>query len=424
MLRVAITTLGCKVNQADARELLREIREVVREVPYTEQADLYIVNSCTVTATADRQSRQLVHRARRTNPKARVVLTGCLAAVAGEADLARLDLDRVFPFREHHLLVQYIRKLSGGSTTPSPSRPSRARPFLKIQDGCDRACTYCIVPAARGPSRTVATLEEIHRSLLEQAESGVNEVVLTGIHLGRYGADLVPPFPLADLLAELTRDTLPVRLRLSSIEPDEITDDLIRLLVERPDAICPHLHVPIQSGDDAILAAMDRPYRSDRIHDLLADLRARIPDAALGTDLIAGFPGETEAQHRATLQLVRETPLSHLHVFPYSQRPGTPAARLPQLPRRVRAERARELRAAGAEKLAAFASGQLGRTRRVMVERPVTIDGRPCHVGVTDNYLRVQIPTREDLVGRIVDVELVSLAREGQGVVIEGRVRP
>jgi threonylcarbamoyladenosine tRNA methylthiotransferase MtaB len=169
---------------------------------------------------------------------------------------------------------------------------------------------------------------------------------------------------------------------------------------------------------------MGRPYRSDPIRDLLATLRARLPDAALGTDLIAGFPGETEEQHRASLRLVRESPLTHLHVFPFSPRPGTPAASLPQLPKRLRAERARELRAAGDEKLAAFAAGQLGRTRKVLVERVVAVDGENSHTGVTDNYIRVrvQIPGGEDLVGQLVDVELCSLA-EGEGVVLKGRVR-
>ena len=427
-LRVAITTLGCKVNRADADALWDLMADFAHEVPFSEPADLYIINSCTVTATADRQSRQMVHRARRRGVSAKVVLTGCMAA--RESPQA-LEVDGIFPFLRHGDLVEYARgldrvgqekldDLNSAASTPSakPSlaagvNGSRARPFLKIQDGCDAACTYCVVSVVRGPSRSISP-EQVMLGLERLAVLGHGEVVLTGIHLGRYGADLDPPTTLAKVV-ERNLGLVP-RLRLSSVEPLEVDDHLARLLCE-VDALCPHLHVPIQSGDDSVLRAMDRPYNCAQVLDLLHQLRGRRDDMALGADLMTGFPGESAAQFDRTLRLVHDSPLTHLHVFPYSPRPGTVAAGLPhQVPGPEARARAAALRHAGEAKLAAFAASQVGRTRKILVERRSPGNG-PLS-GITDNYLRVTVEGGDGLLGRLVDVQLEA----AEGPALRGRL--
>lgn len=421
MLRVALTTLGCKVNQADADALMARLADVAIQVPFDQVAEVYIVNSCTVTATADRQSRQMIHRARRLNPSARVYLTGCLAAVKGEG-LVAAELDGAFTLAQQPLLTAQIREQSAGhaagrADSPSPAGKRRSRPLLKIHDGCDNACSYCIVPRARGPGRSVLSPSAVRQGLERLAGQGFREVVLTGIHLGQYGRDLDPPVPLAALVRRLLDPPAALRIRLSSVEPREIDEDLISLLHGHPRSLCPHLHIPIQSGDDAILRAMNRPYRTDEVRALLRRIGGAIPDVALGTDLIAGFPGETEQQFERSLQLVREALVTHLHVFPYSPRPGTAAATMPRLADREVRLRASALRQAGQDRLRAFTMSQRGKVRPVLVER-VSSDG--LLAGITDNYIRVLVPGSADLVGRLLAVELQEL-RPGGATVMLGR---
>ena len=418
-LRIAITTLGCKVNRADADQLLSRLGDLQPvQVPFDRPADVYIINSCTVTGTADRQSRQLVHRARRASPTARVYLTGCLAALERGSVGLDGELDGVYPLARHGELVAQIRAIARtGSGREGLALEPRARPFVKVQDGCDEACRYCIVPVVRGPSRSTRMPGEIRAALAVLAGRGFHEAVLTGIHLGRYGLDLDPPWSLTGLLASLVEPPVVHRLRLSSLEPLEIEPGLVELLATHPDRLCPHLHVPIQSGDDGVLAAMGRPYRVAQIHDLLHQLRRRLPDAALGTDLIAGYPGETEAQHRASLELVETSTLTHLHVFPYSRRPGTPAAELSQLDGGTIRNRARALRRAGRERLRAFAEGQLGRVREVLVERQLD---KKVLLALTDNYVRVRLEGPAEWIRRPVPVELCEL-EPGAEVVVRGR---
>ncbi len=413
------------MNRFDGEALLTRLRDHAEVVPFDEEADLYIVNSCTVTAVADRQTRQLLHRARRRNPGAHVVLTGCLAATDTSGQRVGAEVDRIFSQSEHDGLVAYVVELATArqplspqpSSSASSSAPGtgRVRPFLKIQDGCDHACTYCIVPRARGASRSCLVPAEVRAALVALRERGFCEVVLTGIHLGQYGRDLDPPTSLAALLGTCRGSV--DQLRLSSIEPKEVDPALVELMVSGV-GICPHLHVPIQSGSDPILARMNRPYRSAEVRALLDELRRRLPAAALGTDLITGFPGETERDFERTLELVQSSPLTHLHVFPYSPRPGTPAEALwrrePVQHEVVRA-RAAQLRRAGLAKLLAFSRGQLGQRRPVLIERQ---DREGLLAGVSDNYLRVTLEGRgppeeaEAMIGRVVQVSLDRVREE------------
>jgi threonylcarbamoyladenosine tRNA methylthiotransferase MtaB len=421
-IRVALTTLGCKVNRADGEALLARLGDLVVEVPFGAKADLYVVNSCTVTATADRQSRQLIYRARRRNPGARVVLTGCYARV-GPGEAARSAADRVFTLDQHGDLAEYVRSLQqSGSLTRPPESPAptgellvRARPFLKVQDGCNSRCTYCVVPRARGPSRSVPLLEAAAR-IDDLAAQGFEEVVLSGIHLGLYGVDLAPRATLMDLLHTCLHRV--PRLRLSSIEPGEVCADLARLLADSP-GICPHLHIPIQSADDEVLRAMNRPYRSTEVRDLLQDLHRRVPELALGADFMVGFPGETETQFQRTLAFVESTPLTHLHVFPFSPRPGTAAATLPgPVPHATARARARALREAGRRKQCAFAAEQVGELRDVLVEKR---DASDLASGVTQSYLRTVVrllPETPSPIGTLLSVRIEA----AQGACLQARM--
>lgn len=413
LVRVAIGTLGCKANQADAEALVARLRAHAEVVQLGRAADLVVVNSCTVTATAARQSRQLVHRARRSHPDAIVVLTGCLPAVDPDGARRVAGVDHVLPLAEHDRIVALVRELARargqGPGGGADLRPARRRPFLKLQDGCDGCCAYCIVPTARGRARTVLTPQQVAARLGELAVQGAQEVVLTGIHLGRYGVDLEPPLAL-DQLLERSVGIVP-RLRLSSLEPLEVSPALLELLRRQPVGLCPHLHVPLQSGDDVVLRRMRRPYRPEQAQRLLARARRALPRAALGADLLVGFPGEDEAAFERTAELLRDAPLTHAHVFVFSPRAGTEAALLPdQVPPALARRRGQRLRELGQRKLERFAREQLGSWRPVLVEQRRR-DGRLS--GTSDNYLRVALQGPDALLGQIVPVELQRLDQEG-----------
>jgi threonylcarbamoyladenosine tRNA methylthiotransferase MtaB len=392
--RVALTTLGCKVNRADTDELCAEIAPCAELVAFGEEVELSIVFSCAVTATAERQSRQLLFRARRANPRGVVLLAGCLAETLSPEAARSLSRAGV-RLAGRSALLPLVRELLGGaasppglrsSSTPRPDDP-RERSLLKVQDGCDAACTYCIVPRARGKSRS-APVEEVLAKLEVLARRGSPEVVLTGIHLGLYGMDLRPSTTLSALVSACLGAG--PRIRLSSLEPLEIDARIRELLFDARSGLCPHLHIPIQSGDDGVLAAMGRPYRALEVEELLHDLRRGRADLALGADLIVGFPGEEDAAFERTLALVERSPLTHLHVFPFSVREGTAAASLGrQVPGSVAKERAAVLRALGRRKLRAFAAAQLGTSREIVVETLSRTGGR-AH-GTTDNYLKVNL---------------------------------
>lgn len=402
-VRVGLSTLGCKVNQCDTAALARDLQSAnFQLVPFNAIADVYIINTCSVTAFADFQARQLVRRALRVNPRARIVVTGCyaqtqaaaLAGIEGITFVVGNDQKRRIAdliagpapdtpgvmvgniFLEKEILAAPATRLSG-----------RTRAFFKIQDGCNAFCSYCIVPFARGQSRSLP-LPGVLRGVQDFIGQDCREIVLTGIHLGDYGHDLQPPTDLARMLEQLLAQNPAIRFRLSSIEPNEISDDLIRLF-GRHENLCPHLHIPLQSGDDDILQRMKRQYDTVFYRDLVEKVAGRVADAAIGIDVMVGFPGEGDREFDHTRQLLESLPVAYLHVFPYSERPGTAARALePKVPEKIKKERAAILRELGARKRETFARRFLGKTLPVLIEQ--TRDKKTgLAKGFSHNYLPV-----------------------------------
>lgn len=420
-LRVAITTLGCKVNQYDSATIADRLTAAGHIlVPFAATADVYIVNSCTVTNQADAESRQLARRAKRHNPAARVIMTGCYAQVNPKVVARMPEVDHVIGLNRlddvlravtaelaERVAVSNLRKAGNGETPGIDTLGAltfsgQTRAFLKIQEGCDLFCTFCIVPMSRGKSRSVpprVVLEQLDRL----ADQGFQEVVLTGIHLGGYGEDLDPRVDLTWLLAVIEERKPVPRVRLSSVDPHEIGDSLMRLLAQA-EILCPHLHIPLQSGDDAILSRMRRRYDSALARDVLTRLRETLPHAALGTDLIVGFPGEGEDEFTRGLAFLEASPFTYFHVFPYSVRNGTTAAKFQdRVPQPVIDTRARQVRRLGMQKKAAFARRFVGQSLPVLFEH--TRDKASGLLkGYSRNYLRILAAGGDEYINREVPV--------------------
>ena len=414
MKRVAITTLGCKTNQFESAAMTEQLAGAgYTIVPFSEPADIYVVNSCTVTARTDAETRRLIRRARRLNPQARIIATGCYAQVA-PGDLERMpEVDSVLGNREKQdiarLVVTGETRVSdiAGELIADPlhlsSFSEHTRAFLQAQNGCDSFCAYCIVPYARGRSRSVA-LDDVLAGVANLAANGYQEVVLTGIHLGAYGLDLTPRRSLTELVRRIDADRLVPRLRIGSVEPNELGDDLIGLMA-RSEIICPHLHLPLQSGSDTVLTRMGRRYTAAQFRELVGKITAEMPDAFIGADVIAGFPGETDEEFRETLDLVRELPFSDLHVFPYSRRSGTRAATMPaQVASHIIKERAERLREVAGEKRSLFLERFVGRELSVLVQG-YNDRKRICR-GLARNYLTVAFPGSAGMENREVTVRV------------------
>jgi threonylcarbamoyladenosine tRNA methylthiotransferase MtaB len=383
-MKIAITTLGCKVNQFESAALSDMFRSMGHKlVRFNEAADIYIVNTCTVTGKTDFQSRQMVRRANRMNPDAAIIVTGCYSQsspdhflkldgvrlVTGNAEKERLPelISRLDKSSGKEVLVGDIKQAGVISRLAPSSFPGRTRAFIRIQDGCNSSCAYCVVPSVRGKSRSMP-LEEVGAQLERLAAAGHLEIVLSGIHLGMYGKDLTPAVKFRDLLHFLESRSPIRRIRLSSIEPQEISSDIIEFL-EGSKAVCPHLHIPLQSGDDEILAAMNRDYNSGFYAELAGRLFRSIPELAMGTDIIVGFPGETERNFDNTVALVNSIPFSYLHVFPYSDRPGTAASTMRgKVSSEVKNRRAAVLREIGMNKRQSFAEKFTGQSLSVLIE--------------------------------------------------------
>ncbi|MCX5893313.1 MAG: tRNA (N(6)-L-threonylcarbamoyladenosine(37)-C(2))-methylthiotransferase MtaB [Deltaproteobacteria bacterium] len=394
-----IITFGCKVNQVDTAGLAQQLADRGWQPAPPEAApDLHLVNTCTVTKRADQQARQAIRRLSREFPGIPIWVTGCYAQRAPDELAALPGVTAIIGNREKAILTDFLDKSAQASAprlcvssyqAAEPFQPwqlqtfpGRTRAWLKIQEGCSHHCSYCIVPQVRGPRRSWPPAEVL-AALQKLAASAHQEVVLTGIDLGQYGQDLSPATSLAGLVRRLKQVNLPFRVRLSSLEPQEVTGELLAELASWR-AFCPHFHLPLQSGAAQVLAAMNRPYRPGDFHDLVTDLARRFPDAALGLDVLVGL--ETDADFEATRTLLAALPLTYLHVFPFSPRPGTPAAALKPLPGREVQRRASLLRELGRLKKQAFLRSQLGQVREVLVEGPAPQKG--WLQGLSDNYLR------------------------------------
>jgi threonylcarbamoyladenosine tRNA methylthiotransferase MtaB len=403
-MRIAITTLGCKINQYDSAVIQNRLEVNHSFVPFDEQADCYVINTCTVTDRADWEARQLVRRAKRLNPAAKVLVTGCYAQVNPDdvAQVSGVDyviglnrLEDLLRFvdaprsKETQVAVSDVQRERGVAVLGTRALPGHTRAFLKIQEGCNYTCTYCIIPTARGLSRSV-TPREVMEQVKQLADGGYKEIVLTGIHLGGYGHDLNPKIDLTALVDRIANSGLLARIRLSSLDPREVPDRLLDLMAGS-NVICPHLHICAQAGDDGILKGMRRNYDTAYYRDLLMRVRERLPDAALGSDVIVGFPGESEAQFENSLEYFASLPLTYFHVFPYSSRRTTLAAALPDhVPVALKKARARRMRELGAQKKQAFYARFIGQTVSVLVE--TKIDGATgLQRGFSRNYLPVTI---------------------------------
>ncbi|MCL6452458.1 MAG: tRNA (N(6)-L-threonylcarbamoyladenosine(37)-C(2))-methylthiotransferase MtaB [Alicyclobacillus sp.] len=455
MPTVAFHTLGCKVNFYDTEAIWRRFEAAgYKQVPFEERADVYVVNTCTVTNTGDRKSRQMIRRAVRTNPEATVAVTGCYAQIRPDevAAIAGVDLvvgnDRKTQIVE---LVEAVRReqdpiRSVGNILKTrtfeemdvPSFTDRTRASLKIQDGCNNFCTFCIIPYARGLIRSRKP-EQVVAQARKLAKAGYREIILTGIHTGGYGADL-DGYRLAHLIRDLEQIEEVYRLRISSIEASEIDEELIAVL-HASKKVCPHLHIPLQAGHDAVLKRMNRHYRVADYADKVRRLREALPGLAVTSDVIVGFPGETDEQFEATYRLVQDLAFSQLHVFPYSPRTGTPAARFPdQVDAAVKEARTARMIDLSAQLTAAYAAGWRSRLVEVIPEEPYHLpehgaepgqgpDGAAGFwlMGHTDTYLKVAFPvptgvSPEQLTGEVVRVRLERTGSEFQYGTLDSQV--
>jgi len=421
---LAVVTVGCKANFADSAGIVAQAsRAGFSVVPPGSPADVLVVNSCTVTHRADRDSRALVRRLRRENPGAVIILTGCYAETSPDPRGSLPDVDHWVGIREPSLLGKLLDSLgdqenrsAGGIGEYAADRLlGHSRTFLKIQDGCDATCAYCVVPKARGPGRSVP-LNEVIETAARAERDGARELVLTGIHVGRYGCDRGEPDGLAALIETLLSATTACRFRLSSVEPLEITPRLVGLLAAR-DRLCPHLHVPLQSGSDRVLNRMRRPYTARRYREMLGRLADAVPGIRVGADVIAGFPGETEDDFGETERLIRDSPVSYIHAFPYSARAGTESAGWrDDVPPAEKKRRVARLREADAALRAFYLQGQVGKTLRVIVESRDRGSGE--FRGTSENYVEVAFPAEGGRAGELHSVRI----RSARGGCLEGRV--
>lgn len=406
-LKVAFWTLGCRLNQYDTESIKSAMaaRFAIEVVGWNDPADLYVLNSCTVTSKADQECRRLARQAKRRNPEAKVVVAGCYAQTQPEvlAALPEIDgvvgnsskddvagwLPRILERGERLLEVEAFDEHPVFDSPLIDGLSGRSRAFVKIQDGCNLRCTYCLIWQARGPGRS-RTLPDVLAQLGRLVEAGYTETILAGIHLGGYGRDLAPKVPLVDLLARCLQTYPELRIRLSSIHPNEVTPELLALFAAHQ-RLRPHIHVSLQSGSSSVLRRMKRPYRSERAWQAVADIAAVRPHFGIGADLIVGFPGETDQEFEETRRLVADSPFSYLHVFRFSPRPGTPAADLPdQVHTETVTRRSAVLRKLAAGKAEAFARRQLGLVREAVVEAESPQPGM--RQATTDNYLAVRVP--------------------------------
>jgi len=427
MRKIAFYTLGCKVNQADTASMEEIFRKAGYEiVPFNQVADVYLINTCVVTNNGQRRSRQIINRAVRHNPLSLTVVTGCYPQTAPEEVKAIEGVDVIIGNQERGRIVELVETALNEKRTEildnvqkmtvdtkfeelgAGTETDKTRAFLKIQEGCNQYCTYCIIPYARGPLRS-RSLENIKAEVAKLVFAGYKEVVLIGIHLGCYGKEQGGEVTLYDaVLAALSVEGLK-RLRLGSLESVEV-DPRILDLMEVDSRLCRHLHLPLQSGCDKILQAMHRPYDTARYGELLRNIKALLPDIAITTDIIVGFPGETEEDFAETMRFAEECGFAKMHIFPYSKRKGTPAEKMPnQIIEAVKEERAARLGALDEKMFHACLENAVGTESEVLFEQPVDDE----HIeGLISSYQRVIVKAPVNLCGEIAKVKIVGVQED------------
>lgn len=429
-MKAAFYTLGCKVNQYETQALSEQFRAKGFEiVPPEEEADVYLINSCTVTGTGDQKSRQAVRRFKRRRPQSIVVLTGCMPQAYPEQADALTQADIVIGNRDSEKILDAIDEyrltgrrifqviphergeaFHGGGIS---GFQEHTRAFVKIQDGCDRFCSYCIIPTSRGRVRS-KPLPELEAELIRLRDAGFLEIVLVGINLSSYGKDLSISF--CDAVEKACSVEGILRVRLGSLEPDHLTPEVVERL-SRCEKLCPQFHLSLQSGCDGTLRRMNRHYTCAEYEALCRSLRKSFPDAAVTTDVMTGFPGETEEEFAETLAFIQKIGFEKIHVFPYSARPGTRAAAMPQLPKAVKEERARRLRKTADEMRRRFLAGEAGKRFPVLFE---TVNADGFLEGYTPNYTPVRARAPQSLCGTVRTVAITGSSGDGcTGIVSE-----
>jgi len=435
MLRASLFTLGCKLNQFETAYMAHILEGLgYTLVPFPSEADLYLINTCTVTSKSEHHSRNAVRKAIRANPRGWVLVTGCAAQVNPEGFAAIPGVTLVIGNTEKAHLPEFIDSLKnrerpkihisdwGKRRIPlAPMAISRfvdyTRAFIKVQEGCDARCTYCIVPEARGPARS-APMDDILRQADALWQAGYREIVLTGIHLGQYGKDMRPRRHLHELLEGLLTNIGWNRIRLSSIEPNEFSPELFKLMGTAT-RLCPHFHVPLQSGSGPVLRRMGRQYTPEEYRDVVCRIYEQNPSVAIGVDVMVGFPGETEKDFDRGVQFLESLPVAYLHVFSFSPRPGTPAARFPDpVDAWIKKARSRQMRLLGRQKRRVFRSRFIGKELEALVLNQA--GPKPGYrVALTGNYIPVFVEAGEDRVNHMVMVRVLKVDKnEAWGSVI------
>ena len=416
-MKIAFQTLGCKLNQFDTAVMKEQAAEAQKEiVPFDQKADVYVINTCSVTGKSNYESRQMVRKAHRRNPEAKIIVTGCYAQTHPQEILKIPGVNLVIGTQEKGNWLDYLggcdkaagplEAVNTDFETAKLDQPlirrfgERTRAIVKVQDGCDARCSFCLIPRARGPSRSVPESRVIEQIQWLEA-GGYQETVLTGINLGLYGREFKPKSSLSKLVRRILSETSMPRIRLSSVEPKTVTLELLKT-VSSSSRICRHFHIPLQSGNDRILKAMNRHYSTAYYRKLIRRIYEAIPGVCIGTDVMVGFPGEGESEFESTVRLLEDIPISYFHVFPYSTRPQTPAAEMSaQLPRELKAKRSLRLIDLSHLKQTTFTSTFMGQKHAILTEwERDRVTG--LLKGYSDNYIRVHFSGPDSLKGRII----------------------
>ena len=428
--KISFYTLGCKLNQSETAVLADQFNQRCYEIlPFGESVDICVINTCTVTEKTDYRCRQMIRRAKKMNPRALIAVVGCYAQLNSEK-IRKLDgvdyilgsdskfelLDRL---NKHSNSKAPVIEFSGNNKFKNPQPGNflnHTRAFAKIQDGCNNLCSYCAVPLARGKSRS-DSLEHVVKTVSELVARGHKEIVLTGVHIGMFGKDLRPAKTLLDVLVTIEKIPGLERIRLSSLEPTEIENDLLDWIVNSK-KICHHFHIPLQNGDDYILKRMRRNYNVEYFEKVINNIKSRLPNSGLGTDVIVGFPGETDLNFQNMINLVKRLPFSYLHVFSYSKRPGTNAVEFENhVNPKVIKERSEILRDIAKKKKREFYLAQVEKKLRVLWEEK----GKGSHMfGWADNYVRVRAPFQKELLNSTNQVQILYAESE----YVEGHILP